>query len=77
MAGQTNPDNTGWGIAIRDVLVVLGVVVAAVLGAAILTGILPDGLRRVILDTPLTIVVLVVVTTWILWRIAGRTPPEA
>lgn len=61
----------GW----REVLIVAAVAVAAVLGAAFLTAILPTDAQRVIFHTPLLIAVLLVGTGWVLWRIA-RKPPE-
>ena len=64
-----------WQSSIRDVLVVAALVVGAVLGAAFLTSVLPDQIQRVVFHTPLTIAILVVVTAWVLWRIAGRRPP--
>ena len=60
----------GW----REVLVVAAVVVAVVLGAAVLTSALPTGIQEVVFHTPLAIVVLVVGTTWLLWRISRRPP---
>jgi hypothetical protein len=58
----------GW----REVLVVGAIAVALVLTAAILTAVLPQDLQRVIFHTPLLILVLVVGTGLILWRIATR-----
>jgi FtsH-binding integral membrane protein len=63
----------GW----REVLVLAGLAVAAVLGAAVLTAVLPTDLQRVVFHTPLLIVVLVVGTGFVLWRIATRRPPES
>ena len=60
----------GW----REVLIVAGAAVAVVLGAAILTSILPVGAQEVVFHTPLAIVVLVVGTGWLLWRISRRPP---
>lgn len=60
----------GW----REVLAVAGVVVAVVLGAAVLTSVLPTGAQEFVFHTPLAIVVLVVGTTWLLWRISRRPP---
>jgi len=50
-----------------------------VLGAAIVTSVLPTNLQEVVFHTPLAIVVLIVGTAWLLWRIARRPPgsPEA
>ena len=56
----------GW----RQVLIVAGIAVAAVLGAAILTAALPADAQRVIFHTPLLIAVLIVGTGFVLWRIA-------
>jgi len=60
----------GW----REVLLVAGAVVAVVLGAAILTSILPTGFQEVVFHTPLAIVVLIAGTGWLLWRISRRPP---
>ena len=60
----------GW----REVLIVAGAAVAVVLGAAILTSVLPTGFQEVVFHTPLTIIVLIVGTGWLLWRIS-RHPP--
>ena len=62
----------GW----REVLVVAAVAVGVVLGAAILTSVLPTDAQRVIFHTPLAIVFLVLGTSFVLWRIAARRPPE-
>ena len=70
MADQTRA--VGW----REVLIVAGVAVGVVLGAAILTSALPTDAQRVIFHTPLAIVILVVGTGFVLWRIAARRPPE-
>ena len=60
----------GW----REVLLLAGATVAVVLGAAILTSILPTGAQDVVFHTPLAIVVLIVGTAWLLWRISRRPP---
>lgn len=60
----------GW----REVLIVAVAAVAVVLGAAILTSVLPTGLQEVVFHTPLAIVILIVGTGWLLWRIARRPP---
>jgi FtsH-binding integral membrane protein len=57
------------------VLIVAAVAVAVVLGAAILTAVLPTDLQRVVFHTPLLIGVLIVGTGLVLWRIAARRPP--
>jgi anti-sigma-K factor RskA len=58
----------GW----REVIVVAAAVVAMVIGAAALTGLLPKAVQDVVYNTPLAIVVLIVATGWWLWRIARR-----
>jgi hypothetical protein len=45
-----------------------------VLGAAILTNLLPPDIRDVVYDTPLAIVVLLIGTGWLLWRISRGEP---
>ena len=60
----------GW----REVILVAVAAVAVVLGAAILTSILPTNLQEIVFHTPLTIVILIVGTAWLLWRIARRPP---
>jgi FtsH-binding integral membrane protein len=60
----------GW----RQVLMVAGAAVVVVLGAAILTSVLPTGAQEVVFHTPLTIVVLILGTGWLLWRISRRPP---
>ena len=62
----------GW----RQVLVVAGAAVGAVLGAAILTAVLPTDAQRLIFHTPLLIGVLILGTGLVLWRLAVRRPPE-
>ena len=62
----------GW----REVLIVAAIAVAGVLGAAILTAALPTDLQRIVFHTPLLIVVLIVGTGFVLWRIGAGRPPE-
>ena len=64
--------SAGW----REVLVVATVAVTAVLGAAILTSVLPTEAQRFIFHTPVLIAVLILGTALVLWRIAARRPPE-
>ena len=61
----------------RDVLLAGGLAVAVVLGAAILTSVLPVEAQRLIFHSPLLIVVLLVGTAGLLWRITTHRPPEA
>ena len=60
----------GW----REVLILAGAAVAVVLGAAILTSILPTGIQEIVFHTPLAIIVLIAGTGWLLWRISRRPP---
>ena len=60
----------GW----REVVLVAAIAVAVVMGAAVLTSILPTSLQEVVFHTPLAIFVLIVGTAWLLWRIARRPP---
>jgi heme A synthase len=62
----------GW----REVALVAAAVVVVVMGAAILTSILPSSLQEIVFHTPLAIVVLVLGTGWLLWRISRRRPEE-
>lgn len=62
----------GW----REVLIVAAIAVGVVLGAAILTSVLPTDAQRVIFHTPVLIGVLVIGTGLVLWRIAARRPPD-
>lgn len=61
---------------LRSVLLVAAGAVAIVLGAAILTSALPEGLQRIVFHAPVTILVLVAGTVFVLWRAATRRPPE-
>lgn len=70
MADGARPQ-PGWG----EALAVGAVAVAVVLGAAVGTGFLPDDLQRVVFRTPLLIVILLLVTGGLLWRLVRRTPP--
>jgi hypothetical protein len=60
----------GW----PQVVLVAAAVVAVVLGAAAVTGILPDVVQEAIYRTPVAIGVLIVGTGWLLWRISRRGP---
>ena len=59
------------------VIVVAAAVVGVVLGAAILTSFLPTEIQRVIFDGPVLIVVLIVGTGLMLWRISRGRAPDA
>ena len=59
--------------AMRDYVIAIEAGIATVvvvLGAAFLTGVLPEPLQRVVFHTPLAIAVLIVGTGWVLWRVA-------
>lgn len=60
----------------REVGLVAVAIVAVVLGAAVLTSLLPETVQDVVFRTPLAILVLVIGTAWLLWRIS-RGRPEA
>jgi len=60
----------GW----REVVLVAVAVVAVVIGAAVITGLLPAAIQDVVYQTPIAIVVLIVGTGWLLWRISRRGP---
>jgi hypothetical protein len=62
----------GW----REVALVAAAVVAVVLGAAVLTSVLPTSVQEIVFHTPLAIVVLIVGTGWLLWRISRRRPDD-
>ena len=62
-------------VGARDVVIVGAIAVAAVLGAAVLTSLLPEGIQRFLFHEPVTIAVLVVGTAFVLWRVATRRPP--
>jgi uncharacterized membrane protein AbrB (regulator of aidB expression) len=61
----------GW----REVLRLAIAAVAVVLGLSIVTSLLPTDAQEIVFHTPLAIVVLLIGTGWLLWRI-GRRPPE-
>jgi heme A synthase len=60
----------GW----REVVLVAAAAVCVVLGAAILTSILPIGIQELVFHTPLAIIILIGGTGWLLWRISRRPP---
>jgi FtsH-binding integral membrane protein len=72
---DSNPSPRGNPVGWREVLIVAAVAVGVVLGAAILTSVLPVDAQRLIFHTPLLIGVLIVGTGLVLWRIAARRPP--
>ena len=62
---------------LREVVFVAAAAVAVILGAAFATGFLPEAVQRVIFHAPLTIIVLLAGTAFVLWRVARHRPPEA
>jgi len=60
----------GW----PEVVLVAGAAVAVVAGAGVLTGLLPTEVQEFVFHTPVAIVVLIVGTGWLLWRISRREP---
>lgn len=71
-AGDRPSERTpGW----REVLLVSAAVVVVVLGAAIVTGLLPTELQRIVFHAPLLIGILVLGTVLVLWNVARRRPP--
>ncbi|MBA3876222.1 MAG: hypothetical protein C0498_04675 [Anaerolinea sp.] len=60
-----------------EVLAIAAVAIAAVLGAAVVTSLLPVDVQRVVFREPVAIAVIVVGTVFVLWRVAARRPPEA
>lgn len=60
-----------------EVVLVAAAVVAVVIGAAVVTSLLPQAVRDLIFNTPVLIVVLVVGTGWLLWRISRRDSRRA
>ena len=62
-------------IGLRDVLLVAGLSVVVVLGAAVATSLLPAEGQAIVFRTPLLIVVLILGTAAALWRISRPRPP--
>jgi hypothetical protein len=56
------------------VLLLAGLVVASVLGAAFVTGLLPTEVQRLVFHSPLLILVLLGGTAVVLWRVARHDP---
>lgn len=57
-----------------QVMLVAFAVVGVVLGAAVLTSMLPVAVQEAIFQTPVLIVVLIGGTGWLLWRISRPRP---
>jgi FtsH-binding integral membrane protein len=63
-------------LGLREVVLTAAACVVVVLGAAVLTSLLPADAQAVVFRTPLLIVVLIVGTAVALWRIARPRPPD-
>lgn len=74
--GEPEAPVASWRRAGRDVVVAAILVVGLVLGAAVVTSLLPEGVQRLVFHTPLAILVLAAGTGWVLWRVASRRPPS-
>jgi uncharacterized membrane protein YqjE len=61
---------------LRDVLLVGAIVVGLVAVAVIVTSIMPPDAQYVVLRTPLLILVLILGTAGVLWRITRPDRPE-
>jgi FtsH-binding integral membrane protein len=64
-------------LGLRHVVLTAAACVVVVLGAAVLTSLLPADAQAVVFRTPLLIVVLIVGTAVALWRIARPRPPDS
>jgi hypothetical protein len=62
------------GVGWRHVLLVALGVFAVVIGAAVVTGLLPTELQRLVFHAPLLILVLIGGTAIVLWRVARSGP---
>ena len=62
----------GW----LQVALVAASVVAVVIGAAVVTGLLPVEIQRAIFYAPVLIGVLIIGTAWLLWRISRGRPVD-
>jgi len=62
-------------IGLREVVAAAAVSVAVVLGAAIITSLLPAEGQAIVFRTPLLIFVLLIGTAAALWRISRPRPP--
>jgi len=62
---------------VREVILVAAAAAAVVLGAAVVTGLLPESIQRFVFHAPVTIAILVAGTAFVLWRVATRRPPES
>jgi hypothetical protein len=63
-------------LGLRQVIVTAGLCVVVVLGAAVVTGLLPAEAQEIVFKTPLLIGVLIVGTAVALWQIARPRTPD-
>ena len=63
-------------IGLREVVGAAAVSVVVVLGAALLTSLLPPEGQAIVFRTPLLILVLLIGTAAALWRISRPRPPD-
>lgn len=68
-------ERRGRPLGLREVVVTAGACVVVVLGAAVLTSLLPADAQGLVFRTPLLIFVLIIGTAFALWRIARPRPP--
>ena len=61
---------------LRQVILVATLAVAVVLGAALITNLLPGPAQGFVYNAPLAIAVLIGGTAFVLWRVATRRPPD-
>ena len=71
-AGKAGSAQPGW----PQVILVGFAVVVGVLAAAAVTGFLPTPIQQAIFHGPVLIVVLIVGTAWLLWRISRGRPVD-
>jgi hypothetical protein len=64
------------GVGWREVLFVGAVAVAAVLGAQVISTLVPE-IGDLFRQTPVIVVGLLAGTGFVLWRMAARRPPES
>ena len=61
---------------LRRVVLVAAGAAAVVLGAALATGFLPEPVQRLVFHAPVAILVLIIGTAYVLWRVASDRPPD-
>jgi len=61
---------------LRQVVLIAALAVAVVLGAAVITNLMPAPIQAFVYDAPVAIAILIGGTAFVLWRVAVRRPPE-